>query len=261
VANPQTEHGFTRIANEIMDALALANMPGGARRVLDVVIRKTYGFGKKKDWISTSQIAKATGLDTRVINRHRAWLKKARVLTPDKTDRGKVGKIGFNKNWEEWLTPDKTDRGPLTKMVHRPLTKVTYTKETITKESIKETSRATPAEAALKDIYDHHKINVYQILNRFKKDLRARKVTMLGSEYRVPDEVILETCEGFKKSVVGRPYPWFLKVLRQELELWWVNKQDKENTAMKVDPVTRDGDMKSIQEIIEAMMKKRQVTV
>jgi phage replication O-like protein O len=59
---PQTEDGFTRIANELMDALARTRIPGEARQVLDAIIRKTYGWQKTSDDISLSQFMLITGL-------------------------------------------------------------------------------------------------------------------------------------------------------------------------------------------------------
>lgn len=62
MANPQAENGFTRIANEILEALARIRISGESRQVLDVILRKTYGFGKKEDCISLSQFYLATGI-------------------------------------------------------------------------------------------------------------------------------------------------------------------------------------------------------
>lgn len=64
---PQTENGFTRIANELMDALAKTRISGEARQVLDAIIRKTYGWGKTSDDISLSQFMIMTGLSKSTI--------------------------------------------------------------------------------------------------------------------------------------------------------------------------------------------------
>ena len=55
MASPQLKDGYVAIANEIMDALAHIRIPGEARQVLDVILRKTYGWKKKEDEISLSQ--------------------------------------------------------------------------------------------------------------------------------------------------------------------------------------------------------------
>ena len=38
MANPQTENGYTKIANEIMEALAHIRIPGEAMQVLLVIL-------------------------------------------------------------------------------------------------------------------------------------------------------------------------------------------------------------------------------
>lgn len=56
MASPQTEDGYTAIANEIMEALIAAELSGQEFRIALLVIRKTYGFKKKEDAISLSQM-------------------------------------------------------------------------------------------------------------------------------------------------------------------------------------------------------------
>lgn len=103
MASPQVKNGFTAIANEVMEALAGAALTGREFRVLVVVLRKTWGWQKKSDRISGSQIAKLTGID----RRHVASLLKALerrsflVRTEGKTQR-EAWMVRFNKNHEEW---------------------------------------------------------------------------------------------------------------------------------------------------------------
>ena len=49
MVSPQWENGYTKIANEILESLARIRINGEARQVLDVIIRKTYGYGKKTE--------------------------------------------------------------------------------------------------------------------------------------------------------------------------------------------------------------------
>lgn len=62
MANPQKENGFTPIANEIIERLVNTDLLGSEFRILLFIIRKTYGYQKKKDRISLSQFEKWTGL-------------------------------------------------------------------------------------------------------------------------------------------------------------------------------------------------------
>lgn len=61
-ANPQLEDGYTKIADELLEALPSARLSGGEFRIVLAIIRKTYGFGKKMDRISLSQFETMTGI-------------------------------------------------------------------------------------------------------------------------------------------------------------------------------------------------------
>lgn len=57
-----SQKGYTKISNEIIEALAKIRIPGEARQVLDVIIRQTWGWNKMEDGISLSQFVIKTGL-------------------------------------------------------------------------------------------------------------------------------------------------------------------------------------------------------
>ena len=44
---PQLENGYTRIADELLEALSAARLGGGHFRVVFAVMRLTYGYGLK----------------------------------------------------------------------------------------------------------------------------------------------------------------------------------------------------------------------
>ncbi len=46
--SPQLEDGYTRIANELLEAIASAPMTLGQIRICLFLVRNTYGFGGKK---------------------------------------------------------------------------------------------------------------------------------------------------------------------------------------------------------------------
>lgn len=54
--------GYTRIANELLEAVMAADLTARQLKVVMAVIRKTYGFGKKFDRVSNTQIAAMTGI-------------------------------------------------------------------------------------------------------------------------------------------------------------------------------------------------------
>ncbi|WP_220703771.1 replication protein [Citrobacter braakii] len=56
------DDGYTRIANELLEAVMAADLTARQLKVVLAVIRKTYGFGKKFDRITNTQIAMMTGI-------------------------------------------------------------------------------------------------------------------------------------------------------------------------------------------------------
>ncbi len=96
VANPQLENGYTPIANEILEKLARLSLSSNQWQVLLVIIRKTYGFHKKVDYIANFQIGTATGLGKTVVSRILRNLNDRHIIT----SKGKV--VGLQKDWGKW---------------------------------------------------------------------------------------------------------------------------------------------------------------
>ena len=135
MANPQIEEGYVRIATEIQDAFCRTRIPGEERQVLDVIIRKTYGWNKCEDAISLSQFAEMTGIVKTHIPRAIKGLIAKNMITVTKKGYG-VTNIGysntqvfkFNKNYEEWMPLPKKVTLPkkvigITKNGYEPLPK------------------------------------------------------------------------------------------------------------------------------------------
>jgi phage replication O-like protein O len=80
MANPQKENGFVGVSNEIMEALARIRIAGEAMQILWVIIRQTYGFNKKYDWISISQFHTKTGIQKPHIIRALNKLKQMNII-------------------------------------------------------------------------------------------------------------------------------------------------------------------------------------
>ena len=59
---PQLEDGYTKIANELLEALIRYRIPGEQMQVFLFILRKTYGFNKITDFITNSQFVEATGI-------------------------------------------------------------------------------------------------------------------------------------------------------------------------------------------------------
>ena len=112
MASPQTENGFTKIANELLEALAKVKIGYGNRQILDVIIRKTYGFNKKKDKISIGKFQEATGLSRRMtIYCLQSLEAKRMIVIQRKRGRGNINEINgveLQKNYDLWVVQEKS---------------------------------------------------------------------------------------------------------------------------------------------------------
>jgi len=100
MASPQVENGHTQIANELLEALARIRIPGEARQVLDVIIRKTYGFHKKEDWISLKTFCNSTMLSKPAVCRAINNLRLKNIIKTYKL--GVYTIFSINKNYITW---------------------------------------------------------------------------------------------------------------------------------------------------------------
>ena len=96
VANPQKEDGHVDIANEIVEALAKTYLSSYESQVLWTIFRKTYGWHKKEDWITNTQISDMTGIaeshTSRTIKR---LIQRKIIIRVDK-------KLAFQKDYDQW---------------------------------------------------------------------------------------------------------------------------------------------------------------
>jgi phage replication O-like protein O len=143
--SPQTEDGFTQIANELLEAFTRLDASGSAWRVFMVVLRKTYGFHKKEDCISLTQFEKMSGLTRMSVCRGLNELIELRVITAHKE--GYINTYQVQKDYGVWssvkpVTSNKNDtRGSI-----KPVTKTSNKNDTYKRKkdiSTKETSKET----------------------------------------------------------------------------------------------------------------------
>jgi phage replication O-like protein O len=137
MVSPQVENGYTPIANELLDQLMKVNLSGSEWQLLIAILRKTYGFQKKTDWITLSQFAKITGIERRNVHRTLKKLSSKQMTVVQIDDNNRL-KYGFNKNYEQWeLSSKQTTHQKLSsKQTIKVSSKQTPTKESITKENI-----------------------------------------------------------------------------------------------------------------------------
>ena len=92
------DDGYTRIANDLLDDILKAGLSQTQLLVVLAIVRKTYGYNKKSDRISDSQIAEA-------INVHRTHVCNAKNELLARNILFRDGRaIGVNKVISDWKT-------------------------------------------------------------------------------------------------------------------------------------------------------------
>ncbi len=154
MASPQKENGYTPIANEILEALIQREMSSQELRAVLFVIRKTYGFNKKSDFISLSQIAKAlwpripdTVPKKNLIRCSQIMkqLELMKILRVNENISGIGKSYCFQKDYRKWVRVNKNIKGKgfvsktVNNLFDRPLIKTLSTKDNNTKDNIQKT--------------------------------------------------------------------------------------------------------------------------
>jgi len=130
--DPQIEDGYTRIANELLEAVVHLALPGGHLRIMFALIRRTYGFNKKADMISYGQLAMATGLHRSHVIRALAELVAAKIVTKGTAGVCRPVAWGINKHYLEWQPTSSTDATSSTQANSTDATRTSSTEATRT---------------------------------------------------------------------------------------------------------------------------------
>lgn len=107
--SPQLENGYTKLANELLDALIGAGLTARQWAVAMAIIRKTYGFNKKADEIGLSQLAAMTGIDKAHLSRTVRELEAAKVIRREAGTHGHS--LSINKKHKQWELPKEQQKG------------------------------------------------------------------------------------------------------------------------------------------------------
>lgn len=155
---PQVENGYTRIAsgnekNDVLMALVKHRLNATQYQIILLVIRKTWGYNKKEDWISLTQFENYLSKSRPAITNEIKELVKNNILVK-KSYPGIRALYSVNKEFNQWKQLGKktllgkktytTSKENLLSLVKKTLpTKDNITKDNIqyTKNVVKKTSR------------------------------------------------------------------------------------------------------------------------
>lgn len=171
--DPRMEDGYTPIANEILEQLAMVKLNDTQHRIILVVWRMTYGWQRAECKLSNSYLTEALQVDQRIIRREFQRLVDRKIIKVIKNAIGSSARIvEFNKHYDEWqgwtkTTSDKkvrTQKTPIegTKIPHERtiLTPIEWTNESTNKEIKKYIKKKERMPFDVKSVFDH-----YQTLN------------------------------------------------------------------------------------------------
>ncbi len=111
MANVQKENGYTEVANELMEALARADLSGSEYKVVLYIIRSTYGWKRKTACLSVEEIAVGTGQWKDTTAEAVRSLRRRNILTAE-GDNYHPKTYSIQKDYEQWLT--RSDQPQLT---------------------------------------------------------------------------------------------------------------------------------------------------
>jgi len=139
MANPQTENGYLKIANELVKHFCKLKLSGNDWLIVWAVLLKTYGWNKKQDMISLSQFQEITGLSRPTVVRKIQRLVRYNVLGSIKGDTSTISTYWIVKDYDKWEPSSKIDTSSrfATTASKKPVVKLVaeqqHTKDTIQK--------------------------------------------------------------------------------------------------------------------------------
>jgi len=218
MASPQCEHGFTRIANELLHALTLCQVSGREFRVVLAVIRETYGYSRLVAPLSRTRLAEMCGLDRRDADRVVRALVAKKILHTEPGQGRSPGRIGLQKDYDLWDVVPNTPSQVVTAKTpsQTPAENVLVTATTPSQDGAK-----TPSQTG-----------AYQ----YDKRKRKRNTARSGSE------------EALK---VARAYHERIRILHPTLTRGWTEKWDQDG-ALALDDLVRidDHDWEAVKDVL-----------
>lgn len=119
MADVQPEHGYTKIAHEILEAVQHFQFTQNQFKVLIALWRNTYGWNRKECEFSLSFIEKATNLERKRASATLQSLIEANVIIEiEKGSASKTKIVSFNKDYDKWSVKPYKSSGVSTTSGH-----------------------------------------------------------------------------------------------------------------------------------------------
>ena len=214
MSSPQLEHGYTRIANEILEALAVTNLNGTQRRILDVIFRQTYGYQRKEKDLSVTFIANATNIHKKQIQRElNALIERKIVTVVEEATFNKSRVIAFNKNYHEWLgSGEVTKKLPPNKIdVHtgNKLAPSTGSELATQKKKIKENIKENRINSFPDNAYTERPEDLFEMLWQLYPNKKGKSSVSKKSKKAIHEigyDRMVKAIERYKKDLAENPW-------------------------------------------------------
>ena len=102
MAEPKLENGYTRIANELLEAICRLSISGSELRILLYIIRRTYGFSRSSAEIPLSEISRAVGVRREHIQKSLKKLSEKNIIELRTSGGITPQTISLVKDYEKW---------------------------------------------------------------------------------------------------------------------------------------------------------------
>lgn len=190
--NPQLEDGYTRIANELLEALIKACLSGQEFKIILAVFRKTFGWknpetGKSKIWdnISYTQFQQLTGINRRSVGKVIKSLKNKNILDSSQEATSNIIRYRINKHYHTW----------------KGISQKATSSHKAAKNSSQEAAKASSQEATHKRYIKDNKDREWTPYNfKFPNDPFMQAAWIIFSSPGYSEDDLRHHCESYGKS-------------------------------------------------------------
>jgi phage replication O-like protein O len=186
------DDGYTKIANELLEAAMSADLTVRQLKIVLAVIRKTYGFNKKTDRITNTQIASMTGIHHTHICKAKNELLERNILVMTGRE------IGVNKVVSCWKSDISQVSKTLADVANKTLAKSANT-NVPSQLNTKDTLKDNKEKEILKDITPSAKKYVSK-----KQDTNPAKQTITDLDYSswpaMPSEQVMTDWKAMRQA-------------------------------------------------------------
>jgi len=139
MASPQVENGFTRIANELLEAVIRAELPAVQTRIVLIIMRETYGYQRKTVRMGYQSLSTTYGIARTLLIREMAALVERNILVKESSATGNTW--GVQKDYTQWLGSHRRVTSPPAETSHQNRQRLVTAERPVTSHSTVTTSK------------------------------------------------------------------------------------------------------------------------